>query len=224
METFAVILLTLLTFIAPIVAVLLMIDKDKKAVIPLLTGGVLFTIVEACIILPVINYLGYNAFYNIVGIIIIEVIRWLVLRIYLRKEYKIDSIKYFFAGYVIVNLFVVWGIDALATAAVILFSDFGLLEPGELWISMLLAIIKVIMIYSYTVFAAVAVRQKKIWYVFIAMVIHVISDENIIFGLCEALNINSVVIGVTWLAIVTCIMLVVNDKISDLWKGKVDEK
>ena len=223
METFAVILLTLLTFIAPVVTVLLVIDKDKKAVIPLLIGGALFTVVEACIILPVINYLGYNAFYNIIGIIIIEVLRWLVLGAYLKKTgYKIENVRYFFAGYSIVNLLVVWGIDALATATVVMFSDFGLLESGEIWISMLLAIIKIIMLYSYTVFVAAAIRQKKIWYVFIAMGIHVISDENIIFGLCEALNINSGM-GITVLSIITCIMLVVNDKMSDLWKGKDDE-
>ena len=88
---------------------------------------------------------------------------------------------------------------------------------------MLLAIIKIIMLYSYTVFAAVAIKQKKIWYVFIAAGIHVISDDNMILGLCETLNTNSG-IGITVLAIVTCIMLVVNDKMSDLWKGKVDEK
>lgn len=219
MATFAVIILTLLTFIAPIVAVLLIIDSNKKAIIPLLVGGGLFTVVEACIILPVINFFGYNAFFNIVGIIIIEVLRWLVLWLYLKKTgYKQEKIMYFFAGYSIVNLSVVWGVDALTTAFVIFFSDFGLLEAGEIWITMLLAIIKVIMIYSYTVFAAAAIKKKKIWYVFTAIGIHVISDDNIILGLCDTLNINSG-IGVTVLAIVTCIMLVVNDKMSDLWKG-----
>jgi len=224
METFAVILLALFTFFAPMVAVLLIIDSGKRAAaVPLLIGGGLFTVAEACIVLPAINILGYNTFFNIVGIVIIEVLRWLVLGIYLRKTgYSIERIKYFFAGYAIVNLFVVWGIDALATTAVVIFDGFGLLEAGEVWISMLFAIIKVIMLYSYTIFAAAAIRQKQIRYVFIAMGIHIISDDNIIPGLCDALGIN-VGIGVTLLSVVACVMLVVNDKMSELWKGKENE-
>lgn len=225
MIKFAVILLALLTFFAPIVAALLIADNNKKAIVPMLAGGGLFTLLEAGIILPVINFLGYSIFFNILGIVIIEVLRWLVLGIYLKKTgFKSESIKNFFAGYALVNVFIVWGIDAISTAIVMLFSDFGLLSAGEIWISLLLAIVKVVMLYSYTVFAATAVIQRKPWYIAAAIGLHVITDDSIILSLCNVLDISEGT-GVVFLVVaVACIMPIVNGKMSGLWKGKENEK
>lgn len=223
MLEFAIIILVVLTLILPIVAVLLIVDRDKKSILPLLLGGASFTISEACIVLPVINYLGYNIFFVIAGIIIIEVLRYFILRIYLKRTKQCaENILYFFAGYALVNLFLVWGVDALATASVILFSDYGLLNPGEIWISSLMAMIKAAMIYSYTVLISIAVKRKKPLYILFAVGLHIISDENVIFEVCSMLSMNSN-IGVMLLVVIACAMLVVNDMIAYLWKGNSDE-
>ncbi len=223
MLKFAMIVLVALTFVLPIVAVLLIVDRNKKSIIPLLLGGILYTILEACIILPAINYLGYNIFSAIVGIIIIEVLRYLVLKIYLnRAGQSAENIMCFFAGYVLVDLFIVWGIDALATALVVFLSEYGLTGPGDIWISIVMAVIKVVMIYSYTTLIAIAVKKKKTLYVLAAVGLHIVSDENIIFEICSMLDINNS-IGIMLLVVIACIMFVVNDTISHLWKGNGNE-
>jgi len=104
------------------------------------------------------------------------------------------------------------------------FESIGLMEPGEIWISVLTAIIKVVMIYSYTALVAIAatsVKKGRLLYVLSAMVIHIVSDENIMAALCDTFNLGSGT-GVMILVAEACIMLVVTDKMSHLWKERTE--
>ena len=223
---FAVILLALLTFVLPVVAVCLLVDKDRKSIIPMITGALTYLIFEACIVLPVINFLGYSLTVAIIGIIIIEVVRYLVLKIGFGKRQQFTTkAGRFFIGYAIVNLIVVWGIDALQTAAVVLISDFDLVGGGEYWLAILTAFIKVIMLYAYTWLTMNAVKAKKggFKYVLAAIGLHIISDENIIGEVCNIIGIDSLVRVLLLVAITGITAFLIIKKKDFFWKDNGNE-
>lgn len=211
MSGFACVILALLTFAGPVVTLLLIFDRRKRAVKPVIAGILTYIIAEACIRLPLLTVLGYNTSDNIARIIlctatgafIVEIISFFVIKFIIKKSGAPSGVMLYFAGFACAYVFLVWGIDALSTAALVLIKDFAMIEQGELWTEIVTVPVVLLLHFSYTVLLMLAIINKKKLYIAACVLFRIITEKEAIFRLCEIYGLGSGV-AVFYLAVAAC--------------------
>lgn len=211
MSGFACVILALLTFAGPVVTLLLIFDRGKKVLKPVVAGILTYIIAEACIRLPLLTVLGYNTADNIAGIVfctvtgafIVEITRFFVIKFIIKKSGMPSGVLLYFAGFACAYVFLVWGIDALSTAALVLIKDFALIEPGELWTEIVTVPIVLLLHFCYTVLLMLAIINKKKLYIAAGVLFRIITEKEAIFSLCEIYGLGSGT-AVFYLAVAAC--------------------
>lgn len=212
MSGFACVILALLTFAGPVVTLLFIFDRRKRAVKPVIAGILTYIIAEAGIRLPLLAILGYNTadntawiiFCTATGAFIVEIIRYFVIKfIIIKKSGMPSGAMLYFAGFACAYVFLVWGIDALSTAALVLIKDFALIEQGELWTEIVTVPIVLLLHFGYTVLLMLAIINKQKLYIAACVLFRIITEKEAIFRLCEIYGLGSGV-AVFYLAVAAC--------------------
>lgn len=231
MVAISAVFLFLLSFIAPIVVLLFLADRNKTYLKFFIYGIITYIIAETCIKLPVLRLFGYGETGNVgymllltvVAAFFIETVRYFVLKANIKKQkFLIGKLSSYSAGFILAYIFIVWGIDSLFTAAVVVLDDFKLITVSEIW-DEIIAIVEIIPIqFGLMLLCANAVRFKQREYFFLAIIIRIVTEPDLIFMLCSKFSLGSGV-GILYLAIICVIIIMFVKRQIIYWRGDDNE-
>ena len=232
MLAFFVVVLFLVAFIAPVISLIFIIDKKRSGLKLFLVGVITYVIAEACIKLPLLNLFGFaeteSILYMLIlcasGALLVETIRYFVVRFNVKRNtFNLEGLAMFAMGFTGAYVFLIWGIDSVGTAAVVLLDDFKMIEPTEI-LNELFKIVELIPIqFGIILLCANAVKFKQILYFFAAVFLRVLTDLDIVFYVFEYLGLGSGT-GILYLAVICVIIIMLIRKQIVFWKGNNDEE
>lgn len=227
----AITILFILAFIAPVVTLIFIIDKKRNGLLMFIEGIVFYIVVETCIKLPVLGYLGYgdtdSSLYMLVlcmaGALFVEIIQYFVIKCYTKKKmFSLDKLVLFAAGFICAYVFVIWGIDSVGAAAVIFLDDFKLMSAFEIWIEIIKILIMLPLQCGIIFLCADTIKFKRASYFLAAVFIKALTDTDMVFYFFEKIGLGEG-ISILYLAIMCVIIIMFIRKQIVLWKGSSNE-
>lgn len=227
----AIAILFLLAFIAPVVMLIFIADQKRTGLIIFVLGVVFYILTETCIKLPVLGLLGYGYTESImymlvlcvVGAFFVEILQYFVIKFNMKKkDFPLEKLLMFAAGYICAYVFIIWGIDSVGTAAVIFLDDFKLMAAEEIWNEIIKVIIMIPVQFGIIFLCASAVKFKQCLYFFAAVLLKVLTDTDLVNCSLERMKLG-VGIGILYLTILSVMIILFIRKQIVFWKGISNE-
>lgn len=227
----AIAILFLLAFIAPVVTLILIADRKRTGLIMFILGIVFYIVAETCIKLPVLGLLGYGDTESIpymlvlcaAGALFVEIIQYFVIKSNMKqKEFPLEKLSMFAAGFICAYVFIIWGIDSVGTAAVIFLDDFKLMAAEEIWNEIIKVVIMIPIQFGIIFLCASSVKFKQAAYFFAAVLLKVLTDTDLVFCALEHVGLGFG-IGILYLAVLCVIIILFVRKQIMFWKGISNE-